>query len=83
EAEMGPVEILVNNAGIAVAGDFLSMPLEDFQRVIDLNLTGVFVATQRAARTMVDRGIEGAIVNMSSINAQVAIPAIAGYCASK
>lgn len=83
EAETGPVETLVNNAGIAVAGDFLSMPLEDFQRVIDLNLTGVFLATQRAARTMVERGIEGAIVNMSSINAQVAIPAIAGYCASK
>ncbi|MCK0168012.1 SDR family oxidoreductase [Jannaschia sp. S6380] len=83
EAEVGPVSVLVNNAGIAVAGDFLTMPLEDFQRVIDLNLTGVFLATQRAARTMVDHGIEGAIVNMSSINAQVAIPAIAGYCASK
>lgn len=83
EAEVGPVHTLVNNAGIAVSGDFLTMPLEDFTRVIDLNLTGVFVATQRAARTMVERGIEGAIVNMSSINAQVAIPAIPGYCASK
>ena len=83
EAEVGPVHTLVNNAGIAVAGDFLTMPLEDFTRVIDLNLTGVFVATQRAARTMVEKKIEGAIVNMSSINAQVAIPAIAGYCASK
>ncbi len=83
EADVGPVHTLVNNAGIAVAGDFLTMPLEDFTRVIDLNLTGVFVATQRAARTMVERKIEGAIVNMSSINAQVAIPAIAGYCASK
>ncbi len=83
EAEVGPVQTLVNNAGIAVAGDFLTLALKDFTRVIDLNLTGVFVATQRAARTMVERGIEGAIVNMSSINAQVAIPAIAGYCASK
>jgi len=83
EAEVGPVHTLVNNAGIAIAGDFLTMPLSDFQRVIDINLTGVFLATQRAARTMVERKIEGAIVNMSSINAQVAIPAIAGYCASK
>ena len=41
------------------------------------------MATQRAARTMVDAKIEGAIVNMSSINAQVAIPAIPAYCASK
>ncbi|MEM7709780.1 MAG: SDR family oxidoreductase [Pseudomonadota bacterium] len=83
EAAHGPVHILVNNAGIAIAADFLTMDLDQFTKVIDLNLTGVFVATQRAARTMVANGIEGAIVNMSSINAQVAIPAIAGYCASK
>ncbi|CTQ31466.1 SDR family NAD(P)-dependent oxidoreductase [Jannaschia rubra] len=83
ETEVGPVQTLVNNAGVAIAGDFLSMPLADFQRVLDINLTGVFLATQRAARTMVEKGIEGAIVNMSSINAQVAIPSIAGYCASK
>lgn len=83
EAEVGPAHVLVNNAGIAVAGDFLEMPLDDFRRVLDVNLTGVFLATQRAARAMVAQKIEGAIVNMSSINAQVAIPAIAGYCASK
>ncbi|SFJ34572.1 SDR family NAD(P)-dependent oxidoreductase [Jannaschia pohangensis] len=83
EAEVGPVQTLVNNAGVAIAADFLQMSLADFQKVIDINLTGVFLATQRAARTMVDQKIAGAIVNMSSINAQVAIPAIAGYCASK
>ncbi len=83
EAEVGAAHVLVNNAGLAIAGDFLEMPLSDFRRVIDVNLTGVFLATQRAARTMVAQGIRGAIVNMSSVNAQVAIPAIAGYCASK
>ncbi|MFK7752135.1 MAG: SDR family NAD(P)-dependent oxidoreductase [Sedimentitalea sp.] len=83
EAEHGPVHALVNNAGIALPGDFLSYDLDDFERVINVNLRGVFVATQRAARTMVDAGIEGAIVNMSSINAQLAIPAIPAYCASK
>ncbi|MEM7490436.1 MAG: SDR family NAD(P)-dependent oxidoreductase [Pseudomonadota bacterium] len=83
EAEHGPVQTLVNNAGIAIGADFLTMEVEQFTKVLDLNLTGVFVATQRAARTMVEKGIEGAIVNMSSTNAQVAIPAIAGYCASK
>jgi len=83
EAEVGPVSILVNNAGIARPGDFLETSLEQFRSVIDVNLTGTFVAIQRAAKTMVAKGIEGAIVNMSSINAQVAIPSIAAYCASK
>lgn len=83
EAEVGPVSILVNNAGVALPSDFLETSMEDFRRVIDINLIGVFAATQRAAKTMVAKGIKGAIVNMSSINAVVAIPAIASYCASK
>ena len=83
EAEHGPVSALVNNAGVAAPGDFLNYDLETFDNVLALNLRGVFVATQRAARTMVAKGIEGAIVNMSSINAQLAIPAIPAYCASK
>jgi len=83
EAEHGPVSVLVNNAGIAAAGDFLDYDLDTFDAVLNVNLRGVFVAMQRAARSMVAAGIEGAIVNMSSINAQVAIPAIPAYCASK
>lgn len=83
EADHGPVATLVNCAGIALPGDFLSYPLEDFRKVLDVNLTGTFVALQRAARTMVEREIRGAVVNMSSINAQVAIPSIPAYCASK
>lgn len=83
EAEHGPVSVLVNNAGVAKPKDLLEMSVDDWRSVIDLNLTGSFVALQRAAKTMVEKGIEGAIVNMSSINAQVAIPSIASYCASK
>lgn len=83
EADLGPVTALVNNAGVAMPGDFLSYDLEAFDKVINLNLRGLFVALQRAAKTMVDKGIEGAIVNMSSINAVVAIPTIPAYCASK
>lgn len=79
----GPLHALVNNAGVAMPGDFLTYSLESFERVIDINLRGVFIATQLAAREMVAHKIEGAIVNMSSINAQVAIPAIPAYCASK
>ncbi len=83
ETDHGPVSILVNNAGIAMPEDFLSVTPDRFQQVLDLNLVAPFIATQRAAKTMIDQGIHGAIVNMSSINAQVAIPSIPAYCASK
>lgn len=83
EADHGALSVLVNNAGVAIAGDVLTQPVEDFQKVINLNLTSVFVATQRAAKGMIAAEIEGAIVNMSSVNAQVAIPSIPAYCASK
>ena len=83
EKDLGPVSMLVNNAGIAKPCDFFDITVEDFEAVIDVNLNGVFFCTQRAAKGMVDNGIEGAIVNMSSINAIVAIPAIPAYCASK
>jgi glucose 1-dehydrogenase len=56
EAEVGPVSVLVNNAGIARGGDFLTHDLETFRKVIDVNLIGTFVATQRAARTMAAEG---------------------------
>lgn len=82
-ADQGALSVLVNNAGVAMPGDFLETPPEQFQRVIDINLTGVFLATQRAAKSMIAANIKGAIVNMSSINAIVAIPTIPAYCASK
>lgn len=83
EAEHGAVSVLVNNAGVALPGDILEASVADFQTVLNINLVGTFVATQRAAQTMVAQGIRGAIVNMSSINAQLAIATIPAYCASK
>lgn len=83
EAEHGAISALVNNAGIALPGDFLDYSLEAFETVLGVNLVGPFLATQRAAKAMIGAGIQGAIVNMSSINAQVAIPAIPAYCSSK
>jgi NAD(P)-dependent dehydrogenase (short-subunit alcohol dehydrogenase family) len=83
ETNHGFVEVLVNNAGIALPGDLLTIEAEQFTKVIDVNLTGTFLATQRAARAMVANKIEGAIVNMSSVNAVISIPSIAAYCASK
>ena len=83
ETKQGPIDILVNNAGVALPNDFLSYSYEDFDRVIDVNLRGPFIATQRAAQSMKNGKIAGAIVNISSINANVAIANIPAYCASK
>ncbi|MEM7070360.1 MAG: SDR family oxidoreductase [Pseudomonadota bacterium] len=83
EKQFGPVEILVNNAGIAYPDDFLNYDLAVFDKVLNVNLRSVFIATQRAAKTMVAKSIKGAIINVSSINAVVAIPTIPAYCASK
>lgn len=82
-ADYGAISVLVNNAGIAMPNDFFDTTIDDFKRVIDINLTGTFHAIQRASKMMVDHKIEGAIVNMSSINAVVSIPSIPAYCASK
>ncbi len=83
ESRFGAASVLVNNAGIALPGSFLDYTLDDFRKVLEVNLTGTFHAIQRAARGMIGQGIQGSIVNMSSINAQVAIPGIPAYCASK
>lgn len=83
EKDHGAISVLVNNAGISQPGDFLETSVESFQKVIDVNLTGVFLATQLAAKNMIAHKVQGAIVNMSSVNAVLSIPTIPAYCASK
>jgi len=82
-AAFGRVDILVANAGIVHASDFLELEEADFDRVIRVNLKGVFLTGQAAARQMVRQGGGGAIVNMSSVNAVMAIPSITPYVAAK
>lgn len=79
----GSVDIAVCNAAIVEATDFLEVTEADWKRVLDINLTGFFLTGQAAAKQMVAQGTGGSIINMSSINAVVAIPAIASYCACK
>lgn len=82
-AKWGQIDILVNNAGILAPGDILTTSLEDFDRVLAVNLRAVFVIGQAVAREMVAHGIKGAIINMSSINAVLAIPNQVPYVTSK
>lgn len=83
----GDLDILVNNAGIIHTADFLDVAEADFDRVLRVNLKGMFLVGQAAAKQMVAQvragKPPGAIVNMSSINARVAIPNQVPYCVSK
>ncbi len=81
-AAYGRVDSVVANAGIVKFADFLDLREEDFDAVLRVNLKGVFLTGQAAARHMVKQG-GGTIINMSSINAVVAIPTILPYVAAK
>lgn len=83
----GDIDVLVNNAGIVVGAEFLDLDPEDFERVMKVNLTGYFLTGQAVARHMVDRiengGPPGTIINVSSVNAVLAIANQVPYTVSK
>lgn len=82
EADLGPVEVLVNNAGITRDGLLMRMSDADFDDVIRVNLRSAFVACRAAARPMM-RGRFGRIINMASIAGIMGNPGQANYAASK
>ena len=82
-AEHGVPDIVVNNAGIGVAGAFLDTPAEEFDRVLDVNLGGVVNGCRAFARRLVARGTGGHIVNVASMAAYAPLSSLSAYCTSK
>jgi hypothetical protein len=77
------VDALVNNAGHGTTTPFLEMPLEDWQAVLDVDLTAAFLCGQAAARLMVKQGRGGAIINVTSVHEHIPMSGSAPYTAAK
>lgn len=82
ERELGGIDILINNAGINIRKPTLEMPLEDWQEVIDINLTGPFICSKAVAPGMIKKSW-GRIIYMSSMLGQIALAGRPPYTASK
>jgi len=82
-SELGGLDVFVNNAGTGHSAPFLDLTLAEWQQVIDVDLTGAFVAAQAAARKMVERQAPGRIINVTSVHEHVPLRGSAAYCAAK
>ena len=82
EQDIGPIDILINNAGITIRRTLEEFKLEDWKKIIDINLTGAFITAKSAAQGMIKRK-QGKIINICSVQSQLARPTIAPYTASK
>ena len=78
----GPVKVLYANAGIAGAGTAADISMEQWSRVISINLTGVWLSSRYCLPQMIDSG-GGSIINQSSLGALMGVPGIASYAAAK
>jgi NAD(P)-dependent dehydrogenase (short-subunit alcohol dehydrogenase family) len=82
-ARLRRIDVLINNAGIAIKEPFVDIPEEHWDAVIDVNLKGCFLVAQHVARAMIAQGAPAAIVNTSSTNGLVGEDQLAHYNASK
>jgi glucose 1-dehydrogenase len=81
--EYGKLDIVINNAGVEKKYAFVDYPLEEAQKIINVNLIGPLLVTQAAARQMIKQGDGGRIINISSVHEDLPMPTNSVYCASK
>jgi NAD(P)-dependent dehydrogenase (short-subunit alcohol dehydrogenase family) len=79
----GKLDILVNNAGVLYWKKFLQLTADDWNRSLAVDLSAPFFLTQAAAKTMIDQGYGGSIINITSIHGSVGDPNVVAQCASK
>ena len=82
EKDLGPIDILVNNAGIQIRGPLENFKLQDWQNLMEINLTGAFLTAKAVVTGMIKRKT-GKIINICSIQSELARPTIAPYTAAK
>jgi len=82
ERELGPIDVLVNNAGIMPTGRIADESEQVTRRILDINVLGVITGSKLAARRMAPRG-RGHVINVASLAGEVYAPGVATYCASK
>jgi NAD(P)-dependent dehydrogenase (short-subunit alcohol dehydrogenase family) len=81
--ELGGLDVLVNNAGTGATTPFLDVELAEWRDVLEVNLTGAFLAAQAAARQMVESATQGRIVNVTSVHEHVPLEGATPYVVSK
>ena len=82
-AQFGRIDVMVNNAGVETRTSVLNTTPEQYDKVLDVNLRGVFFATQYAAKQMIAQGDGGRIINISSVHEDWPMPGNTAYCLAK